>query len=197
MIVDYLVRNADKWAYLAGVTWIVAFVAPFIFFAVGGVFGTINDALSVCQFLFLVPVALALYRILAPYSPALSFGATAMAIGAMLLIAVLQVLLVVGYVRFEQILRPILMLGGILGLWWLATSILSLAYVALPAGLAWVGAVAGVSHVLTAAAFLLWGHQHPLTAIGFLVVAVAVPVWAFWLGRVFAASYAQLGVGMP
>lgn len=103
-------------------------------------------------------------------------GESCIAIAAMVLIAILKLLLVVGYVRFDHSLRPIMLLGGILGLWWLITSILSLAYATLPAGLAWVGIVAGVTHVSTAVAFLLWGQQHPLTAVGFLVVAVALPV---------------------
>jgi hypothetical protein len=187
-MIDFLVSNAAKSAYLAGVAWILGFAALFIFFAVGGIFGPINDAISIFQFLFLVPVALALHRILAVHSPVLSFGAAAAAIVAMLIIAALQLLLVLGYVRFDQTLRPILLLGAILGLWWLVTSILALIYGALPPGLAWVGIVAGVGHLLTAPAFLVWGQEHPLTAIGFLVVAVAVPVWAFWLGKVLAAS---------
>lgn len=46
-MIDFLVVNADKSAYLVGAASIVGIVALFIFFAVGGVFGPINDAASV------------------------------------------------------------------------------------------------------------------------------------------------------
>jgi len=189
-MIDFLALNADKSAYMAGAASIVSIVALFVFFAVGGVFGPINDSASVFQFLFLIPIALALYRILAPHSRALSLGATAVGIAAMLVFAVLQALLVFGYVRFEQTLKPVLILSGIVGLWWLSTSILSITRGALPAGLAWVGVVAGVSSVLVLVGFWIGGQEHPLAAVGFLAGGVAIPVWAFWMGKFLAASHA-------
>ena len=187
-MVDSLVLTADKWSYLAGVAWILGFAALFIFFAAGGVFGTINDAISIFQFLFLIPVAMALHRILGLHSPAVSAVAAAFGIGAMLVIAFLQLLLVLGSVQIEQTLRPILLLGAIVGLWWLATSVLGLARGALPAGPAWAGVVAGAAIIVTAIGFVLGGQQHPLSAAGFAVGAVAVPVWAFWLGKVLGSG---------
>ena len=185
-MVNLLVSNAERSSHLAGVAWILGFVALFVFFGGVSVFGPINDVISVFQFLFLIPVALALHRILARHSPLLSWSAAAVAIVAMLAIAVLQTLLVFGRVRFEQALGPILILSGILGLWWLATSIISLVHGALPANLAWIGIVAGVSSVLGGVSFWMWGQQHPLTAIGFVAVAVSVPIWCFRLGRILA-----------
>ena len=183
-MIDFFVRTAHVWAYLAALAWILSFSALFIFFAVGGIFGPINDLISIFQFLFLVPVALALHRILAVEAPAVSAAATAAGIAAMLLIAPLQALMVLGVVGFEETLRPILLLGAIVGLWWLVTSIVALTSGALPAGPAWVGVVAGATMILTAIGFWLGGQKHPLTAAGFVAAAVAVPVWAFWLGRV-------------
>jgi hypothetical protein len=190
-VVDFLVRTADKWSYLAGVAWILGFAALFIFFAVGGIFGPINDAISIFQFLFLIPVALALHRILGLHAPTVSGMATVLGIMAMLVIAFLQLLLVLGAVQLEQTLRPILLLGAIVGLWWLVTSIVGLARGALPAGPAWAGVVAGSAIIVTAIGFVLGGQQHPLSAAGFIVGAVAVPVWAFWLGRVLASGTAS------
>lgn len=79
-MVDFLIENSDKSAYLAGAASVLSFLTIFIFFAVGGVFGPINDAISVFQFLFLLPVALALHRVLNPYAPVLSFIAAAIGI---------------------------------------------------------------------------------------------------------------------
>lgn len=187
-MIDYLVSYAHKFSFLAGAAWILGFVALFIFFAVGGIFGPINDAISVLRYLFLIPVALALFRLLAQYAPLVSLGAAAVGIPAMLSIAVLQALLVVGSVRFEQTLRPILILAGIVGLWWLANSIVSLAHGTLPAGVAWVGVVAGVGTLVGMVGFLMGGQEHPLAAMSFPVIAVSVPIWAFWLGRVLASN---------
>jgi hypothetical protein len=200
-MIDYLVSYAHKFAFLAGAAWILGFVALFIFFAVGGIFGRINDAISVLQYLFLIPVALALFRLLAERATLVSFGAAAVGIVAMLSIAALQVLLVVGSVRFEQTLRPILILAGIVGLWWLANSIVPLAHGTLPAGVAWVGVVAGVGSLLGMIGFLMGGQEHPLAAMGLLVVAVSVPIWAFSLGDswlqtpLFNDHPAALGLG--
>ena len=187
-MVDFLARTADKWSYLAGVAWILGLAALFIFFAVGGVFGTINDAISIFQFLFLIPVALTLHRILDLHAPTVSGVSAALGIGSMLIIAFLQLLLVLGTVQFEQTLRPILLLGAIVGLWWLATSFVGLARGALPAGPAWAGVVAGAAIIVTAIGFALGGQQHPLSMVGFIVGGVAVPVWAFWLGKVLGSG---------
>jgi hypothetical protein len=187
-MIDYLIFYAHRFSFLAGAAWILGFVALFIFFAVGGIFGPINDAISVFQYLFLIPVALALFRLLAERAPLVSFGAAAVGVVAMLSIAALQALLVVGSVRFEQTLRPILILAGVVGLWWLANSIVSLAHGTLPAGVAWVGVVAGVGSLLGMIGFLMGGQEHPLAAVGLLIVAVSAPIWAFWLGRVLAST---------
>jgi len=106
----------------------------------------------------------------------------------MLAMAVLQTLLVLGVIRFEQTLKPILALGAVLGLWWLATSIPSLVHGVLPAGLAWVGIVAGASDIIGAVGFWIGGQEHPLAAISFAALALSAPTWAIWLGRVLAAG---------
>ena len=196
-MIDFLARHADTFAYLAGVAWVLGMVALGIFFAGVGTFGPINDAISIFQFLFLVPVALALHRMLGPQSPALSLGAAIVGIAAMLIVAVLQLLLVWGVVRFEQTIQWILVLGGIVGIWWLVTPTLSLSPVlvghgpaqgALPAGLAWVGIIAGAGAVVAMVGWLVGGQMHPLTLAGFVPFTIAVPVWAFWMGRVLARA---------
>ena len=187
-MIDSLVAAAGTASVLAGVAWIAATVALLIMFAGIEVFGPINDALSVFQFLLLIPAALAIHRLLSPHGPPLSLAATIAGIAAMLVFAGLQARLVFRAVRFEQTLNAVLALAAAVGAWWLSTSILSLAQGTLPAGLAWVGVVAGVSNLLTAAAYWTVGQEHPLTAAGFSLNAVAVPVWCFWLGMVLRTS---------
>ena len=179
-------NNFAAWsAYLAAVFSILGFMALFIFFAVGGIFGPINDALSIFQFLFLIPVALALYLIFRERWPALSGIISLVAIVAMLVIAVLQLALVFRFVRFEQTIGTILIVGSFIGLWWIVTGILMRQEVLFPSGLAWAGIIAGASFIIIAIGFALKGPEHPLAAVGFLLGAIAVPVWAFWLGRLW------------
>ena len=185
-MVSYLVTQAGTSAYLAAGFAIVSFAALFIFFAGVSVFGPINDFLSIFQMLFLIPVALALHRMLRQTAPEISFLVTAGAILALSSIAILQSLLVIQAVSFEQTLRPILILGVVLGLWWLITGMLAIIGSTLPSGLAWTGMVAGASYIVIAIGFWLSGPQHPLAAIGFLVGAIASPVWAIWLGRLLS-----------
>jgi hypothetical protein len=179
-------NNFFAWsAYLAAVFSILGFLALFIFFAVGGVFGTINDALSVFQFLFLIPVALALYLTFRERWPALSGIVSLVAILAMGIITVLQIALVFGLVRFEQTIGTILIVGSFIGLWWIVIGILMRQEGLYPAGLGWAGIIAGASFIIIAIGFVLEGPQHPLAAVGFLFGAIAMPVWAFWLGRLW------------
>ena len=184
----YLVENAGVFANLAGIAAIIAFAALFIFFAGVPVFGPINDAASVFQMLFLIPVALALHHIFRDSAPTLSLLAVSIAIFAMLVIAVLQSLLVLGLVRFEQTLRTVLLMGGVVGLWWLLAAYLAFGHPAFPSGLAWTSVLAGASGVLLVIGFWLGGQQHPLAAAGFLVNAVASPIWAFWLARLLLSG---------
>jgi len=178
-----LLRLAGWSAYAAAGATIISFIALFIFFAVGGIFGPINDLFSVFQMLFLIPVALALHQILADLAPIWSATALLVGIGAMLLIAGLQGALVLGLASFEQTLKPVLATGGLLGLWWLIVGFLTFQHGGLPPGLAWAGLVSGGSFVAIVIGFWQGGQAHPLAALGFLLGAGAVPVWTIWLGR--------------
>lgn len=180
---SYLVQNAGTFAVWAAIASIISMVALFIFFAVGGVFGPINDVASVFQMLFLIPVALVLHQVFRQSAPAVVSLITIPAILAMLLIAVLQGLLVIKQVRFDQTLPWVLAMGGVVGLWWLVGGLLSLGHSAIPAGLAWAGIISGLSFIAVTIGFWIGGQEHPLAAAGFLVGAVSVPVWGFWLGR--------------
>jgi hypothetical protein len=185
-MVSFMVNHAGISAYLAAGFAIISFAALFIFFAGVAVFGPINDFLSIFQMLFLIPVALALHLMLRQTAPAISFLATAGAILALSIIAVLQILLVARVVTFEFTIRPILILGVVLGIWWLAIGILAFISGALPTGLAWTSIIVSISFMIIAVGFWIEGLQHPLAAIGFLVGAIALPVWAIWLGRLLS-----------
>jgi hypothetical protein len=185
-MVNYLVDNAGTSAYLAAGFAIVSFVALFIFFAGVAVFGPINDFLSIFQMLFLIPVVLALYQLLRSTAPVLSLLTTIGAVLALASIAVLQIFLVLRIVTFDFTIRPILILGVMLGIWWLVVGVLIFISGTLPTGLGWISMIVGASFLIIAVGFWIDGPQHPMAALGFLVGAIASPVWAVWLGRLLS-----------
>ena len=190
MISSQLLSLVAWAAYLSAGATILTFITGILFFTVGKPFGTINDAASVFQMLFMVPVAVALYQILRPIATipsvlAVTFGVTGMSDAA-----VLQALLVFRVVEYEQTIREVLIGGGLVGIWLALVGALALVGGVLPAGLAWLGIVAGMGYLLLVAGFWLGGEGHPLFLAGSLVAVIGYSVWAIWLGRVFS-----LGVG--
>ena len=194
-MIRFFLENAAQSAYLAGISSILGFLALFIFFAGVSVFGPINDAISVFQMLLLVPVFVTVAAVLGERAQALVTVVTIAGCAAAIAIAAMQVLLVAGRVRFEQTLQPILLIGLALGAWWIVTGVLSLSHPAFPAGLSWAGIVCGLSFALIALAYLQWGPYHPATLVGFIAGAIAVPVWAIWLGRLIASSQIAPPIG--
>ncbi len=170
-------------AYLAAAATVISFAALFIFFTRGGIFGTINDAASVFQMIFLLPVAVKLYQLLGHLAPELGLVVTIMALEMMIGIAILKSLVLLGRLRFEETLNAVLIMGGFLGPWWLVIGTLMLRSADFPSALGWTGAAVGASGVLLVLGFWIGGQKHPMAAIGFVINAVAVPIWAIWLGR--------------
>lgn len=183
-MIDSLIRIAPSSTYWAAWVTIASTTALFIFFGGVGFMGSVNDFLSVFQFLLFIPAVLALHSILGPTNPGLSSFFSILALIAMLSIALLQTALVLGLVGFQQTLRPILVLGVLLGAWWIVVGQLSLSTGLFPARLAWLALATGFFYILIAIGFWISGSpEHPLAAIGFLVSAVTLPWWAFLLSR--------------
>lgn len=180
-MIETLMRNAAASSYWFAWLTIVSTLALFIFFGGVGFMGPVNDFLSVFQFLFLIPPILAVGRALAgkPLIGALTWVGL---LGA-LAIALLQVALLLGRVRFEQSLPYVLYAGVLVGLWLLAAGLFTLGGAPFPARFGWLGVASGVSYLVIAAGYMLAGPQHPLAAAGFAVGAVTLPWWGFWLSR--------------
>jgi hypothetical protein len=164
----------------------ITFVTAILFFSIGGPFGKINDISSVVQVLFMLPVALVLYRLFRPNTQTLSLLA-AVGIAGVMVAVVGQGLLVFGVITYQQSLT-FFPAGGAIGAWLLLTDYLALASRKLPRGLAWSGLLAGAGYVVTVVGFLLGGQQNPLFYAGGLVLVISYPLWAIWLGRVLSSS---------
>ena len=122
----------------------------------GLVFGWVNDLLAVVSGVLMLPVAVAVHRLLGPERPTASRLALAIGIGVNLAIVVLQSLLVLGALTFDQEIGPVLIAFLFLAVWFVLTGYLGSSTGLLPKGIR--------MSVLAA------------TYLGY-------PIWAFWLGR--------------
>jgi hypothetical protein len=185
---DTFMRFAGWTAYAnAGLT-IANIVTIMIFFSAGGFWGRLNDGVSVLWALSFIPLAIVLYRVNTPVNGPASLLAAVIGIAAMLVFAVLQILLVMKQVTFEQTVATVLTTTGIIGLSLVLNGLLARAGETLPAGLVWLTLAFGLGFVLGGIGFWIGGPQHPLAMVGFLVTALIGPVWAIWLGRLLLNS---------
>jgi hypothetical protein len=199
-------------AVLSGAIDLIGFVFMLLFFALEAplwiqsgepdtppLFGTINDASSIFVALFMIPVAIALYKINRSQHPTLSLISLIIGMTGMLATAIIQALYVT---RLIQTAQEGLLLGIALaftGLWMILVNVLGRA-ANLPRGLAWLGIVAGVSIILPPVTVLAMGGlgllddpsmgaSNPLFLFGFaagiLGLSVGYAIWAILIGRLF------------
>jgi hypothetical protein len=182
------------WAALlsAGAT-IGTLITGILFFAVNERFGKINDIVSVFQVVLMLPVAAAMYLLARPGNGGLALLALAVGSMGMIIVAVLQALLVVGMVSFEQTIGAVLSAGAAIGLWLVLANVVALAGGTLPWGLGVFGMAAGIGYLLSAVGFHRGGQQHPLFYAGSILIVVGYLVWATWLGRLLQVG--ALGTG--
>lgn len=142
-----------------GVACLIAMFALFAtpFTGLALTFGSINDICVAIQYVLTIPIALALYRILLPYSPTLVQVATLIGIVMMLVVTGLQLLLIFQIMPFEQQVTwvtPAMLLG--VGSWLMITG--------------WVARSTGrLPHSV-------WMSLLAVPYLGY-------PIWALWLGR--------------
>ena len=124
----------------------------------GGTFGLLNDIIVALQYFLAIPVAIALYRILSPYSPSLIRVGTIIGIVSMLVVIILQLALVFEVLTFQQqaLWVSLFMLLGI-GSWLVITG-------------------------LVARSTELFPNSVLMSSIA--VPYFGFPVWAIWLGRI-------------
>ena len=127
-------------------------------------------------------VAVAVYLLTRPGYGWLALLALAVGCIGMIVVAVLQALLVAGYVGFEQTIAQVLVAGAAIGLWLISANALALAAGALPWGPVAFGIAAGAGYLLAAIGFYRGRQQHPLFYAGSLLMVVGYSVWAIWLG---------------
>jgi hypothetical protein len=79
-------------------------------------------------------------------------------------------------------------MGAVTGLWAFINGWLARGGATLPGAMTWLLIIFGASYMLTAVGWYMAGQENPLVMIGFLIGAVAGPIWAIWLGRLLLAA---------
>ena len=178
-----LVRTAGWSAYANAVLTVLNIGTLLVFYAAGGIWGTLNDGVSVFWVLSFVPVAVLFSQLHRSLNAPISLITAAAGIVAMALFAVLQFLLVIRAVRFEQTIGAILTLGGLVGLFLLIHGLLAHTGKSLPSHVTWSTILYGLGYLFAAVGFWIGGMWHPLATVGFAVGTVAGMLWGIWLGR--------------
>jgi len=142
----------------AGIAFLIAMFASFATGAksAGMAFGWINDVLVMLSYLLTAPAVLALRPLLRPQAPILSAVLAVVGLVSIGATVLLQWLLVIGTLTFEQEIGPVSIVYLGLAVWFVLTGYLGRTSGILPHG---------VRMGLVGATY------------------VGYPIWAFWLGR--------------
>jgi hypothetical protein len=195
------------WALTSGIAGLVANVLLVLFFLLAQPFGvngplaeagqdfmwlgSANDVVIIVQFLTFIPVALALRKWLPPTRSMRI--ATAAAVGAMVVVAILQLLLVAGVLEFDVQVLLVLAMFLVLYAWVITVSSTGHRHGALPRSVTRFGLLLGVTFpvgLVIAGAGMLFPGGSP-AQLAFVIPGVALaaigwlglPVWPLVLAR--------------
>jgi hypothetical protein len=199
-------RSAGWAAYFSGIAAILGLVSLILFFSLEStpspaqsphVWGPVSDIAPILQMLSMLVVLLAFYRMQRTHSVKLSLVGSSIGILGMLVVVLLQFLLILKVISFEQEVLPVLVATAAVGLWLILVNSIGRRQGDFPTKLAWLGMAVGAAFVLEpvmlsaaggAVAWRVFMSNYLLlsaSAVVFLVSYVGFPIWAFWLGRVF------------
>ena len=205
-------RTPTYAAYLSGVFAILSAVFAILFFwleapgiANGAgqqplIWGPLSDICPIVQMLALLVVVQALYRLDRSGAALLERMTYLIGIVGTLGVSILQLLLVVGVISFEQEIGPMLIATAVVGVWLILVHYLGRRQAQLSARLAGLGIGVGIAlmfqplllSVMGGAANWQDSLSNPLLLVGGTLVVVlsyvGFPIWAFWLGRTFTAE---------
>lgn len=170
------------WSALIAVgATVVGAVTLGLFFSRGGAWGRLNDAASVVLLLAMIPVALVIGTIEMETVTTVSVAIAAVGIGAMVVVALLQALLVAGRVTYEQTKAGVLGGGAVIGIWYILAG-LNVGGTNLDGPLRWLAIAAGIGYIAIGYGFLVGNERHPLSAIGGVLLLVASCLFLGLLG---------------
>ena len=177
-----------EWEILAGWSALVAaaatvlgMIALLLFFSRGQPWGTINDAASVVLMVAMIPVALLVGTLETETQTTTSLVVTAIGIIGMVVVIGLQGALVAGVLTYDQVKRPVLAAGGVVGVWYLLAGLLAggTGIAGPPAALAM---ISGAGFIAVGIGFGVAGERHPLSVVGGLALFLGSTTFLIWLG---------------
>lgn len=201
-----LARSAGWAANISGIAAILGLVSLLLFFGLEStpktgqgvhIWGPVSDISPILQMGSLLVVAHRFYRIQRSRAAGLSLIGTTIGMIGMLGVALLQFLLIIKVIAFEQEVGLVLLATAEVGVWLIFVNFSGRRQRSLPSRLAWLGTAVGAAFVLEpvmlsaaggAVAWRVFMSNYLLmtgSAVVFLISYVGFPVWAFWLGRVF------------
>lgn len=201
-----LARSAGWAAIISGIASILGLVSLILFFGLEStpstaqaphLWGPISDISPILQMISLLVVAHAFYRIQRSRAAGLSLIGTIIGMIGMLGVVLLQFLLIIKVIEFEQEVGLVLLATAAVGVWLIFVNFLGRRQGSLPSRLAWLGIATGAAFFLEpvmlsaaggAIAWRVFMSNYLLmagSAVVFLISYMGFPVWAYWLGRVF------------
>ncbi len=196
-------------ASVTGIMGILSFVSIALFFALEApaananpqgfyFWGTLSDIAAPLTMLPLLVVIQGLHLVERTGAPLLSRVARAIGTIGAVAITILQVLLIVRVLSFEQEVGPVVYANALVGAWLLLANYMGRTQRILPTALAWLGIAVGIAQVLYPVVFQILGGAGfyanvgsdflvlTITSVVFLVSYIGFPIWAIWLGRVWS-----------
>jgi hypothetical protein len=208
-----LARYTGWAAFFSGIASIIALISLILFFSLETsassaqtphLWGPISDIAPIFQMASLFIVALAFYFTQRTLAPRLSLISCLIGAVGMAGVVLLQILLRINILPFEQEVTPVLFATALVGVWLVMISLMGRQQKIFPLRLAWLGMAVGVAFALEpvmlsaaggAIAWRVFMSNYLLlvgSAVVFLVSYVGFPVWAFWLGSVFIRTKATV-----
>jgi hypothetical protein len=201
-----LARSAGWVAIISGIASILGLVSLILFYGLEStpktgqgihIWGPVSDISPILQMISLLVVAHRFYRIQRSRAAGLSLIGTTIGMIGMLGVALLQLLLIIKVLEFEQEVSLVLLATAAVGVWLIFVNFLGRRQGRLPSRLTWLGIATGAAFFLEplmlsaaggALAWRVFMSNYLLmagSAVVFLISYVGFPVWAFWLGREF------------
>ena len=183
-----IVSTASVAAYVVAAAALLGLVTIALFFWIGGPWGRINDITGVVMTLALAPTMLAFYELGGRTPTPLAQLAQATGWVAVIGWAVIHALMIARVVTFDysapatgaMALEQVALI--VIGLWIAGANLLAAEWLS---WIRWLGVVVGIGFALLGAGLLLGGEGNPLSYIGGTAYELLLPIWAFWLARLF------------
>jgi len=168
-------------ALLAAAATVIGLVFLGLFFSRGEPWGRWNDIASAVLMLATIPVALIVGTIEMERSTTVAVAVAAIGIGAMLVVAGLEVALAFRFRTYERLVGPTAIAGAVVGVWYVLAGLLALPG-ALPSVLPWWMIASGLGFIAVGIGFAAGGQRNKLAVLGAWTLAVASTGFLAYLG---------------